>query len=545
MYITISIEEGQQYRIGTLDVKGELLESAARPTSSACRPSPATSSTAPRSRRTCRTSPTCTRTRATPTSTRRRRPGSTTRGASSISASTSRRGRWSTSSASTSAATARRATRSSGREMRIYEGEQYSQQRHRPVQAARQLARLLRQGRGHHQARLGRRHHGRQRRGRRAPDRRLPNRRRLLLGRVVHLPGADLAEQPPRPRPVGDPAGAGVRPAPALHAAVRGHVLPRHQLDLRLQPVQPATLLPGLHPQVDRRQPDLGLHAHRQRPPVPDLHPAGRRRRHRRAAATCSPADSAARCRPTRSPTCCIRAFCRPGASPSRTTPATTACSRTVAGTTRCRRSSPSPPSCRRASSPATRGRFATTTRCGGRSPCASRPRRAHHQSGSAGRAHLRALLRRRHLRHPRLPALFPGPQDPGAELRLVGIPDPDAPLKTFSVGGNLRVLGKAEIEIPIFDKMGIRGVVFTDVGNAYNLEDQYCRLKPAWARRLGGPLREALPAHQPAHAAGASASVGSRPSARCASSGACRSRPCRARTPSSSNSPSATSYRR
>ena len=69
-----------------------------------------------------------------------------------------------------------------------------------------------------------------------------------------------------------------------------------------------------------------------------------------------------------------------------------------------------------------------------------------------------------------------------GPKIRVPSAQDPDAALKTFSVGGNLRVLGKAEIEIPIFEKMGIRGVVFTDVGNAYNLEEQYCRLKPAWA---------------------------------------------------------------
>ena len=69
-----------------------------------------------------------------------------------------------------------------------------------------------------------------------------------------------------------------------------------------------------------------------------------------------------------------------------------------------------------------------------------------------------------------------------GPKIRVPSSQDPDAPLKSFSVGGNLRTLGKAEIEIPIFEKMGIRGVVFTDLGNAYNLEDQYCRLKPAWA---------------------------------------------------------------
>jgi outer membrane protein insertion porin family len=69
-----------------------------------------------------------------------------------------------------------------------------------------------------------------------------------------------------------------------------------------------------------------------------------------------------------------------------------------------------------------------------------------------------------------------------GPKIWVPGAQDPDGSLKTFSVGGNLRTLAKAEIEIPIFDKMGIRGVVFTDVGNAYNLEEQYCRLKPAWA---------------------------------------------------------------
>ena len=69
-----------------------------------------------------------------------------------------------------------------------------------------------------------------------------------------------------------------------------------------------------------------------------------------------------------------------------------------------------------------------------------------------------------------------------GPKIRVPSSQDPDSNLKTFSVCGNLRVLGKAEIEVPIFDKMGIRGVVFTDLGNAYNLEEQYCRLKPAWA---------------------------------------------------------------
>ena len=43
-----------------------------------------------------------------------------------------------------------------------------------------------------------------------------------------------------------------------------------------------------------------------------------------------------------------------------------------------------------------------------------------------------------------------------------------------------MNVIMNAEVEFPIFDKVGIRGVVFTDMGNAFNLEDQYCAIKPA-----------------------------------------------------------------
>ncbi len=81
-----------------------------------------------------------------------------------------------------------------------------------------------------------------------------------------------------------------------------------------------------------------------------------------------------------------------------------------------------------------------------------------------------------------------------GPKIRVPSSQDPDAALKTFPIGGNLRLLGKAEIEIPIFDKMNIRGVVFTDVGNAYNLESQYCRLKPAWAHVSVDPCVKVFP---------------------------------------------------
>jgi outer membrane protein insertion porin family len=66
-----------------------------------------------------------------------------------------------------------------------------------------------------------------------------------------------------------------------------------------------------------------------------------------------------------------------------------------------------------------------------------------------------------------------------GPVIRSLSAQQPDASLNTFLVGGNVQVIANAEIEFPIFDKVGIRGVVFADGGNAFNLEDQYCKLAP------------------------------------------------------------------
>jgi outer membrane protein insertion porin family len=79
-------------------------------------------------------------------------------------------------------------------------------------------------------------------------------------------------------------------------------------------------------------------------------------------------------------------------------------------------------------------------------------------------------------------------------QIRVPRDQNPDAALDVFRVGGNMQVIGKAEIEIPIFEKVGIRGVVFNDVGNTYNLESQYCRLKPANAHISVDPCRKVFP---------------------------------------------------
>ena len=47
--------------------------------------------------------------------------------------------------------------------------------------------------------------------------------------------------------------------------------------------------------------------------------------------------------------------------------------------------------------------------------------------------------------------------------------------LGSLPLGGNMQIIFNSEIEFPLFKKVGISGVVFYDMGNAYNLEDRYC----------------------------------------------------------------------
>jgi outer membrane protein insertion porin family len=46
--------------------------------------------------------------------------------------------------------------------------------------------------------------------------------------------------------------------------------------------------------------------------------------------------------------------------------------------------------------------------------------------------------------------------------------------------GGNMQAYANTEFEFPVIDKVGIRGVAFFDFGNAWNLEEQFCRNTPA-----------------------------------------------------------------
>ena len=60
------------------------------------------------------------------------------------------------------------------------------------------------------------------------------------------------------------------------------------------------------------------------------------------------------------------------------------------------------------------------------------------------------------------LPAQF----DPNGAISRAGIP----------IGGNLEMHYNLEIEFSIVEEVGIKGVIFTDGGNAWNLEDRFCQ---------------------------------------------------------------------
>jgi outer membrane protein insertion porin family len=63
-----------------------------------------------------------------------------------------------------------------------------------------------------------------------------------------------------------------------------------------------------------------------------------------------------------------------------------------------------------------------------------------------------------------------------GPRVNVLSSQEPSASLSQFNIGGNLQLIMNAEIEFPIFAAVQIKGVVFFDAGNAYNTEQsKYC----------------------------------------------------------------------
>lgn len=65
-----------------------------------------------------------------------------------------------------------------------------------------------------------------------------------------------------------------------------------------------------------------------------------------------------------------------------------------------------------------------------------------------------------------------------GPRMPLTTSTDPNsAPiLNGANIGGNLMYYQNLELEFPLFEAVGLRGVIFTDAGNAWNLEGNYCQ---------------------------------------------------------------------
>jgi len=69
-------------------------------------------------------------------------------------------------------------------------------------------------------------------------------------------------------------------------------------------------------------------------------------------------------------------------------------------------------------------------------------------------------------------------PRSLGPQLATQSSGDPGQPLGSLPLGGNMQIIWNSEVEFPLFKKVGISGVVFFDMGNAFNLEDRYCASK-------------------------------------------------------------------
>ena len=69
-----------------------------------------------------------------------------------------------------------------------------------------------------------------------------------------------------------------------------------------------------------------------------------------------------------------------------------------------------------------------------------------------------------------------------GPRISIPRVLDPNAIPRAGGepIGGNMQLFYNLEIEFPIVQEVGIRGVVFTDGGNAWNLNDQLCNAAPA-----------------------------------------------------------------
>ena len=61
------------------------------------------------------------------------------------------------------------------------------------------------------------------------------------------------------------------------------------------------------------------------------------------------------------------------------------------------------------------------------------------------------------------------------------------------NIGGNVQYFQNLELEVPIVEAVGLRGVIFTDAGNAWNLESNYCKASKAIPYKAVSPCFEGV----------------------------------------------------
>ncbi|NOY94721.1 MAG: outer membrane protein assembly factor BamA [Deltaproteobacteria bacterium] len=77
----------------------------------------------------------------------------------------------------------------------------------------------------------------------------------------------------------------------------------------------------------------------------------------------------------------------------------------------------------------------------------------------------------------------------PRPSLSSSADPNQGVPTNGFAIGGNFEAYYQAELEFTILESVGIRGVVFTDGGNLWNLESNFCQSgRPSGVDRGGDP---------------------------------------------------------
>ncbi len=82
-----------------------------------------------------------------------------------------------------------------------------------------------------------------------------------------------------------------------------------------------------------------------------------------------------------------------------------------------------------------------------------------------------------------------------GPRIRTPEQVRPDLGLVTSAIGGNLHLVANNEIEFALVQRLQLRGVVFVDAGNTFNLEDQYCRVRAGAIDRRLDPCQVSLDA--------------------------------------------------